>query len=471
MADASRTRRQQTAKSAVAPAPAGPSATPAPVFTLVAAVLGFFIISLDVTAANVALPAIGHELDGRMTDLQWIVDGYTLPFAALLLSAGACSDRIGAGRAYAMGLTLFVLASAGCGLAPQLGWLIAARVAQGVAAAIMMPSALSLIRQAYTDAKARMRAISVWTAGASVAIATGPVVGGALTSGASWRLIFFVNLPLGLLVLALLTRAHRAVPRRTPLDVPGQVIATAVLASLTYAVIEGGRGGGASPAVLGAALVCCTGAAGFVAVERRAAQPLLPLGFFRSRAVSACVAAGFAVNVAIYGTIFVVSLFLQTVRGLSAIDAGTVFLPMTTFLTAASLLASPFTIRCGQRLPALVGQLSLVVGLLSLLWASFHAGTAPLALAMIPLGIGGGLAAPPLTAALLNSVAEERSGMAAGVFNASRQVGGAISVAVFGSVLAGADSFPHGMRICLVIGAVVVAATCTASFRYLKERS
>ncbi len=463
--------RQQLAKSAAVPPPQGPASAPPPVFTLAAAVLGFFIISLDVTAVNVALPAIGGDLHGRMTDLQWIVDGYTLPFAALLLSAGACSDRIGAGRAYAMGLTLFIVASAACGLAPGLGWLIAARVAQGVAAAIMMPSALSLIRQAYTDARARMRAISVWTAGASVAIAAGPVVGGALTSGASWQLIFFVNLPLGLLVLALLTRAHRSAPRRTPLDPAGQLIATVALAALTYAVIEAGRHSGVSPEVIVAAVVCGVGLVGFVAVERRTAQPLLPPGFFRSRTVSACVAAGFAVNVAIYGTIFVVSLFLQNVRGLSAIDAGTVFLPMTTFLTAASLLAGPFTIRCGQRLPALVGQLSLITGLLAVFWASFDTSTVQLALSMIPLGIGGGLAAPPLTTALLNAVADERSGMAAGVFNAGRQVGGAISVAVFGSVLAGSASFPHGLRVCLLTGACVVALTCTASFRFLKEHS
>ena len=213
------------------------------VTVLVAALLGFFMLSLDSTAVNVALPGIERTLGGSTAGLQWVIDAYTLMFAALLISAGAISDRVGAKRLYGIGLAAFLASSAACGLAPTLGFLIAGRAVQGSAAAVMLPASLALVRQAYGDPVRRAKAIAVWAVGGTVAMAGGPVAGGALTSGLSWRAIFFLNLPAGLVAVALLARAPRSPLRATPLDPAGQVTAVVALAALTFGVIEGGETG------------------------------------------------------------------------------------------------------------------------------------------------------------------------------------------------------------------------------------
>ncbi|MPY62893.1 MFS transporter, partial [Streptomyces spongiae] len=210
-----------------------------PSLTLTAALLGFALIVLDASVVNVALPSIGAALGGGLSGLQWVVDAYTLSFAALMLSTGAFADRAGASRAYALGITVFTLASAGCGLAPSLPVLIVARVVQGVAAAVVLPASLALVRQAYTDPGRRARAVAVWTAGGSAAVALGPVVGGAVTTVWDWRGIFFVNVPLGLTALVLLVRAPSSQRRPAPLDLPGQLTAVVALTALAFAVIEG----------------------------------------------------------------------------------------------------------------------------------------------------------------------------------------------------------------------------------------
>src|SRR5437870_5535285 len=213
---------------------------------LVVAVLGFFVVTLDALVVNVALPSIGSDLGGGIAGLQWVVDGYTLMFAALLLSAGALSDRIGARHAFGVGLATFVAASAACGLAPQLGALVLARLAQGAGAAVMLPASLALIREAYSNARQRARAIAIWSLGAAVASSAGPVVGGFLTL-LSWRMIFFINLPVGLVALYLLLRVARSPRRPAPFDWVGQVTAILGMGALTYGLIEGGAEASAHP--------------------------------------------------------------------------------------------------------------------------------------------------------------------------------------------------------------------------------
>src|SRR5436305_492053 len=263
---------------------------------LVVAVLGFFIVTLDALVVNVALPAIGHDLGGGITGLQWVVDGYTLMFAALLLSAGALSDRIGARQAFEIGLPTFVAASVACGLAPEMGILIAARLAQGAGAAVVLPASLALIREAYSNGRQRARALALWSLGGAVASSAGPVVGGFLTL-LSWRMIFFINLPVGLVALYLLTRVRRSPRRPAPFDWVGQTTAIVGMGALTYGLIEGGAEGFGAPSVVAALVLAVVALVAFLLAEQRGAHPMVPLDLFRSRPVTVSVFVGFAFTI------------------------------------------------------------------------------------------------------------------------------------------------------------------------------
>jgi EmrB/QacA subfamily drug resistance transporter len=428
---------------------------------LAAAVAGFFIVTLDAVVVNVALPSIQADLGGGLTGLQWVVAGYTLMFAALLLSAGSLSDRIGAQRAYAYGLAVFVLASADCGLAPTLGVLIAARLVQGSAAAVMMPASMALIRQAFPDPVARGRAVAIWAMGGAVASSSGPVLGGVLDA-IDWRWIFFINLPVGILALALTARAGVSVPRPAPLDWAGQVTGVTAMGGLTYGAIEAGSAGLTSPRVLGAFVLALAALAVFIAAQRRVAHPMLPLDLFGSRGVVIPLAVGFAFMVGYYGLPFVFSLYLQQVRGLSAVGTGLTFLPMMLI----GLVLTPFSARLGERVgrrPLIVAGLTLMTSGLLLLGVLPESTPLPvLSALMVLVGLAGPLVAPAAITVLFDAVPEHRAGVASGVFNTSRQIGGALAVAVFGGLLATPATFTRGMHASLIIAAGVATAAAVA---------
>jgi DHA2 family methylenomycin A resistance protein-like MFS transporter len=443
---------------------AAPSAhrrgTPVPArLALAAALLGFFMICLDATAVNVALPGIGRSLHGATAGLQWVVDGYTVPFAALLISAGAVSDRAGARRVFGCGLAVFVAASAGCGLAPALWVLIGARIIQGCAAAALLPASLSLVRQGFGEPAARARAVAVWSSGGAAAIAAGPVLGGVLTSAVGWRAIFFINLPVGAVAMALAGRAPRSPRLAAPLDLAGQVTAVLALAALAFGVISGGADGFASTASLAALGVAVLASAAFIVVESAARQPMVPLALLRSPAVAVCLLTGFSINVAFYGTAFVLSLYFQRVLGEPAATAGLLFLPMTALLTAASLASARVAARWGHQLPLRLGLGTSMLGMILLV---FLRGGTGMEIALVPAGAGLGFALPSLTFLLLDSLPASQAGLAGGLFNASRQTGGALAVAVFGALISG--SFPAGLREALLISAALLAASTAAAF-------
>ncbi|WP_405406719.1 MFS transporter [Streptomyces sp. NBC_01104] len=428
-----------------------------------AALLGFFLISLDALIVTVALPDIGRSLGVGMSGLQWVVDGYTLMFASLMLSAGALSDRIGAKRAFGGGLVLFALASAACGIAPGLGVLVAARLLQGAAAAVMMPASLALVRQGFPDQAERARAIAIWTMGGAVAVAVGPVVGGALTASIGWRWIFFVNLPAGVLALVLLARVPASPRLPARLDWIGQVAAVLTMGGLTYGVIEGGAEGFSRPAAVLSLIVAVVAAACFLAVQARGAHPMLPLPLFRNRVVAVSLVVGFMLNAAYYGGVFIFSLYLQQQRGQSALHAGMMFIPMTALVAVANLASARLATRYGPRVPMVAGQLIGAAGLLALLTIGTHTNVWVVAGLMVPVGLGGALAVPALTAMLLDRVPADRAGVAGAVLNTARQVGGALAVAVFGALLAGADSFLSGMHWSVLIAAAGLLTTAGAT--------
>ncbi|MCX4750231.1 MFS transporter [Kitasatospora sp. NBC_01287] len=448
----------QQATTAALPAGTGPAAG----IVVAIACLGFFITTLDTTVVNVALPAIGRQWGNQVSGLQWVVDAYTLVFAALLLSSGSVADRIGASRAFGAGLALFTVMSAICGFAPDLGTLIVARAVQGAAAAVMLPASLSLVRQAYSDPKGRARGIALWTAGGGVAIAAGPVVGGALTSGLGWRWIFFINLPVGVVALLGLLKAPRSRRGSSAVDLGGQVTAVVGLAALVFAVINGGAKGYGSLGTLLALLVFVVFAAAFVLIESRQARPAVPLALFRDRSVAVCTATGFALNFGFYGFVFVLTLYFQQLRGASPLTAGLMFVPMTAFTTVVNLGAGRLTSRYGPRLPLIAGVLIQAAGLLSLLAVEQHTATALVLVLLVPLGIGGGLAVPPLTTAMLEAVDAERAGLASGILNSARQIGGAIGVAVFGALVAGSSGFMTGLHTAVLVAALALLLALAA---------
>ncbi|MET8806327.1 MFS transporter [Streptomyces sp. NPDC004546] len=428
------------------------------VAALAAAVVGFFVITLDATIVNVALPTIRDELGGGMTGLQWVVDGYTLMFAALLLSAGALSDRIGARRAFGTGVAVFVAASAACGLAPGLGILVAARFVQGAGAAVVMPTTLALIREAYDDQARRARAVAVWASGGAAAAAAGPLVGGVL-SELSWRLIFFINVPVGVVALLLVARTRPSPHRRVPFDRAGQLAAVAGMGGLTYGVIEAGAEGFTAPRVIVALAVAVLGLTGFLAVEARSAHPMVPLEMFRNRTMMSAVTVGFTFMVGFYGTPFVLSLYFQQLRGLSPMATGMAFLPMMAFSALLTPASSRLVRRIGRRASIIGGLLSMAAGTMIL---AVLPPTAPLwavAALMVPVGLGGPLVMPPLTAHLLDNVPAHRAGVAGGILNTARQIGGALAVAVFGALLAGHAGFLHGLRTSLFVTVAVLLST------------
>ena len=382
---------------------------------------------------NVALSSIRTDLGGGISGLQWVVDGYTLMFAALLLAAGAFSDRAGARRAFTVGVVVFVAASAACGLAPGLGPLVVARFVQGAGAAVMMPASMALIGHSYPDPSRRARAVAIWAMGGAIASSSAPVLGGLLTV-VSWRLIFLINIPVGLVAVALAARTERSRRREVPFDGLGFVTAVVAMGGLTFGAIEAGERGFTAPVVLAAFAVAAVAFAAFVARQRSARHPMVPLALFRRRNVTVSVIVGFAFVVGYYGLPFVMSLYLQQPQGLTAFQTGLVFLPM--MVSGAAL--TPFSARIAERFGARhvvgAGLVLMAAGLTVLAAATSTAAPGTVAVLMLPVGLAGPLVMPPVTAVLLNSVPDALAGTASGVFNTSRQLGGALAIAVFGAL-------------------------------------
>lgn len=430
--------------------------------SLAVALLGFFVVTLDALVVNVALPAIGGELGGGITGLQWVVDAYTLTFAALLLSAGVLADRIGARRVYGAGLALFVASSAVCAVAPTITVLVVARLIQGAGAAAMMPASLALIREAYRDPAQRARAIAVWSLGGAVASATGPVVGGFLAL-VSWRTIFLINLPAGAVALYLLLGVAPSPRRPASFDWAGQGLAIVGMGALLYSLIEGGAHGFAAPHIWGSRAAAVVAIIAFLSVQLGRAHPMVPLGLFRARPVAVSVAGGFAFTVGFYGLVFLLSLYFQQVRGLSPAETGLAFVPMTALTGVLTLVSPRIAARYGPRVPMAAGQFLQAAGLLGLCLAVAEAPAWLVAGLTVLIGFGGALAVPTLTALLVGSVPAERAGTASGVLNTGRQLGGALAVADFGALVANPQTFLPGMQLSLIIAAALLLATAAAS--------
>ncbi|MGC0274474.1 MFS transporter [Pseudactinotalea sp. Z1739] len=426
--------------------------------------LGSFLISLDILIVNVSLVEIRRDLGGDTVALQWVVDGYTVPFAALLLTAGNLADRIGAKQAFAWGVAGFAFASLACGLAPTIELLVLARVVKGISAAAMLPASLAAIRQAFPDSRARSKALGLWAVGGAVAGGIGPLVGGALTT-IDWRLVFVVNVPVCMAMIALMRVVPASSRQPSRFDWRGQIASAVSLTALVWGLIEGGARGRTQPSVLAALTAAVLGLVGFIAIQRRSTHPMMPLELFRVEAFRIALAVGFVFILCWFGTVFVMSLYLQQELGLTPLTAGLVFLPASLLSIVGNAASGFIANRYSPRVPIVIGLGSIAAGLVGVVLTVPLESPWVLSLCLLLIGPGGAIAMPPTTSVILDSVPAERSGIASAIFNTFRQVGGAIAIAVFGTVLESAATYTTGLRISLGVAAILAAAVALLALR------
>jgi DHA2 family methylenomycin A resistance protein-like MFS transporter len=425
--------------------------------TLSAAGLGFVAVLLDVSVVNVALDTLRGRFATDLSGLQWVVNAYTLAFASLLLTTGTLGDRFGAKRIFSAGFVVFTVASVACGTACTLPLLVAARVVQGVGAALLVPNSLAMLRQAFPDTEQRSRAVGWWGAAGGIALAAGPVLGGLLITHVGWRSIFLINLPIGLAGVTLTLRHAAATTRARSrkVDFPGQLTAILALIALTVCLTEASRFGWHHPLVYGALVLSIVATLAFLWLESRSTEPMLPLTLFRTATFSAASAAGVIVNFAYYGLIFVFSLFFQIEQRLSAQWTGLAFLPMTLVLMVVNIAAGRLLNRVGAKTLMIVGMVIAASGYLLLLPVSIDGSYWLLVVPMLIAASGIALMVPTMTNVILSSMDAARSGIASGVLNCARQVGGMLGVAVFGYFVRDTrpQAFMQGMHLSIMTAA------------------
>jgi DHA2 family methylenomycin A resistance protein-like MFS transporter len=433
--------------------------------------LAFVVSQLDVSIVNIALPQIGQSFSADISELQWIVDAYTIAFAVLMLSAGGMSDLLGSKRLFQAGLLVFGIASVGCGLSWNPFSLIAFRLLQGIGAAAMIPSSLSILNQSFAhDKTQRSRAVALWTAAGGVSIAAGPILGGLLMHISNWRMIFFVNIPLCLagILLSIKLKESEKHPNKG-FDIPGQLTWMLALTALIAAIIELHHLGFNNPWIYGGLIFSAVMLLWFLRIEKKAASPILPLDLFQSANFNVLVLLGIVLNGSYYGTVFVLSLYLQDVLHYSSLIAGLAFLPLTAGFIIANLISGKLMAKYGTRVPILTGLLISIIGFTCLLIA--HADTPywQLFIPFITIPMGMGLAVPAMTTGILATVAKTRSGTASAVLNTTRQAAGAMGVAIFGAMTnGGATAIVHAITVSSVVSAVGLLCVILLIRKYLK---
>ena len=449
-------------------------------WTLAAVSFGLFMIMLDNTIVNVALPSIETSLHLKISELEWVVAGYALTFGALMLTGGKLADLLGRRLIFVVGLAIFTLSSLGCGLAGSASVLIAARVVQGIGAALMNPSTLSIITVTFPP-RQRGTAIGIWAGVSALALAIGPLVGGVITEHINWNWIFFINVPVGVLGIlaayAFIDESRDTSHEQRP-DVPGLFTSALGLFALSYGLIEANNYGWTSGRILAAFAVAAVSLAAFVLLELRQRLPMLELGLFRNRGFAGANTVMLLVGLAMFGVFFYVSLYVQQVLGYSPVEAGASFLPWTLLIILLAPQAGRLSDRLGPR-PFVAGGMVVLAGSLFLFSRmGVHETFWTLLPAMLLGGVGMSAAMAPTTAAAMSSVRPDKAGVGSAVLNSMRQVGGSLGIAIMGAIVASGiktsiaagnprpvafvNGFHHALDVGAVIalaGAVIAAAT------------
>jgi EmrB/QacA subfamily drug resistance transporter len=396
--------------------------------------MSLLIVGLDNTIVNVALPSIRLELNATVSGLQWTVDAYTLVLASLLMLSGSTGDRIGRRRTFQAGLVLFTLGSLLCSLAPSVGWLVVFRMLQAVGGSMLNPVAMSIITNTFSDPKERARAIGVWGGVIGISMSLGPIVGGALVQSVGWRSIFWINIPIGVLALVLtalfVPESRAPLPRR--LDPVGQLLVIVALATLTYGIIEGPNAGWGSSRIIGLFAVFVITLAALLWYEPRRTDPLIDLRFFRSPPFSGATVIAICSFAGLAGFLFLNTLYLQDVRGLTPLTAGLCTVPMAAMTLIFAPLSGRIVAERGPRLPLLIAGIAMVASAVLLSGLANDTPYALLVVAYLLFGLGFGMVNAPITNTAVSGMPRAQAGVAAGVASTSRQIGQTLGVAVVG---------------------------------------
>ncbi len=436
--------------------------------------MGFFMVILDVTIVNVALPTIAQYFKTTLAGLQWIVDGYTLTFAGLLLLVGSLSDYLGAKKVFQFGLIAFAITSLACALSPSISLLVFFRLLQGLAGALLLPSSLALITELYQEASQRASALGVWAALGGVACASGPFLGGLLTSLVSWRMIFLVNVIIGMISFIFILSSPKVIKKnnsqRPKLDVPGQITGFAAISLLAYGIIEASIYGWTSPIIIFCLILSVFLLLSFLWIESRVEHPMLALSLFRNRMTAMALLAGMILNLVFYGELFMIPFYFENFRHYSVFMTGLAILPLPGLALIGSYLGGKLTGKIGPAKITFTGLLIAAIGFFALMALDQ---TSPHYLwIMIPflaIGFGVSFTTPAMTFAAIHSVEQERTGIASGVLNMANQMGSLIGVAVFGSIAASTENFILALHITLFFSGILFVFTATLSVLLLRN--
>jgi EmrB/QacA subfamily drug resistance transporter len=452
-------------------------------WTLGAVAFGLFMIMLDNTIVNVALPAIEHSLHMSISSLEWIVTAYALTFAALLITGGKLGDMFGRRKMFIVGLVVFTLASLACGLAPNAGFLIGARAVQGIGAALMNPATLSIITATFPP-KERGQAIGIWAGVSALALAIGPLLGGLIVDNINWHWIFYVNVPVGvvgIVVSYFFIKESRDTSHEQSIDLPGLVTSGASLLALSYALIEGNNHGWTSPEILGLFAGAAVLLAAFILLEMRQRLPMLDLSLFKIGSFVGANLVAMLVSLGMFGVFFYISLYVQNILGYSPTKAGAIFLPMTILIILVAPIAGKLSDRIGSRWLMGAGMGILGVSLLLYQRIGLHTGFWSLLPQLMLGGVGMALTMSPMTSAAMGSVPIDKAGVGSGVLNSFRQVGGSLGIALMGAILlsyahpttstqVASQQFVDGLHAALLVSAVIAFAAAAVAIVLVRTK-
>ncbi|MBC8649263.1 MFS transporter [Pseudomonas sp. MTM4] len=426
---------------------------------LVACCLGFLVVQLDVSVVHVGLGALKEAFGTDLTGLQWVINSYALAFSALLILGGTCGDKWGAKSAFTAGFATFTLGSIGCGLADSMTTLITMRVLQGLGAAFMVPTSLTLIRLSFENPDQRKSAVALWGACGGIALAAGPVMGGLLIDYLGWRSVFLINVPIGVLAICLISRYAPASPRISKkIDAGGQASIAISVAALTYALTES-SGQGWTALTLSSLAIATFFLLVFLLVERQVQAPMLPARLAKNTMLVSMSLAGAVINLTFYGTVFVFSIYFQTILEYDAFETGLSFIPLTAVLTLSTLISARVARTISARRIITTGFIIQVVGFLALSQIDSESPLWVLNGALMLVGIGSACSVPSITNSMLAAVSKHDAGIASGLMASARQLGGVIGVAVFGTMIAKSDTaaFAQGMSNAMLVSALALA--------------